>query len=450
MMTQTMELEKIQTGLTANYVPGWTVVQGLKEAMQNIAYGSVKSGKDAKLYYDSTRQMWAIRDKYIGFGKENLYIGESEQRGDKDGLGTFGEGWKIFLLVMARNEIKHRVSTVGYDFWGTMEPTVHGPEVLVINIEPNLSTNGTTAYANVPEEMWRLATESFAVLQGISTDLLTDNNILPGRNGELWVKGVRIEDNDEKNPLKLHYSYNLNQRELINRDRSHVNTLQAYGAIKQLIWHMEEADIKEYLSLALRDSDREDVLGGPWVPVHECEQKPLWLNALAEAHACNNHRKLIMPSYNQAVNSEAKKKGYTLLDTPRKWEFELSYLGIKKADDVINDQFDIVEKGYYGTSTEEKSALAKTRSKLKKAFKLSSVDELPPFQYVSEIRNPVSDLVKNAYYDKSIDTLYVNTAIMDSEERLLRNILPELVRWKYPDNWKDEAKYMEIIVNILY
>lgn len=445
-------VEKIQTGLTANYVPYWTVVQGLKEAMQNIAYGAIKSGKPAKLYYDSKEEMWSIKDKYTGFEKRHLYIGESDQRDDEQGLGTFGEGWKIFLLVMARNGIKHHVSTVGFTFWGDMEPTPHGTEVLVIKIKENDQQSGTKVYADVEEEQWKQATQSFAVLQGIDPKLTMENRIFESRLGELWIQGVRIEQGEDTNPLKLYYSYNLKQRTLINRDRSHVNTELAYDEIKRIVFELPEIELREYISMALDGKQQEDILRGPWVPAGAHGHKEVWLEILAELHATTPD-KLLIPSYNHVVNSEAKKKGYVTLDTPRKWDFELTYLGIKKADDVIHDRYDIVEEGYSGgRSREEKSAFAKAKAKFKRVFKLGSVNELPQFQYVEEIRNPLNDIKKLAHFDKSINVIYVDTSIMGEEKNLFDEILPELIEWKFgkKDIYDMERIYKQLISNLLF
>ena len=443
--------EKIQTGLTANYVPYWSVVQGLKEAMQNIAYGSIKSDKAAVLSFDETEQMWAIKDDYIGFEKRHLYIGESEQRTDEDGLGTFGEGWKIFLLVMARNNIRHKVHTVGFSFYGTLEPTPHGTEVLVINVEPNEVKQGTAVLADVEESQWKKASESFAVLQGIDTKYIQENSIIANRKNELWVQGVRIEQDDNTNPLNLYYSYNLRQRNLINRDRSHVNMDSAYFEIKKLIWRMEKQQIEEYISLALSGDQSEDVLRGPDVPASTNEHKEVWLNALATLHATIPER-LVLPSYNNSINDEAKHRGLVLLDTPRRWETELWYLGIPKADDVVDDRYDIEEEIDYQMTKQDKTALSKAKTKMKNALGLQNVNELPPFQYVAIIRNPVNNELKKAHYDKQINVLYLDKLILENEQMMVEHLLPEVVAWKYgAANANDyEVAYRDVIMRLLF
>lgn len=447
MTTQT--IEKIQTGLTANYVPNWTVVQALKEAMQNIAYGSVKAEKVAKLYFDSKQNLWAIKDKYTGFSKRHLYIGESEQRDDEDGLGTFGEGWKIFLLVMARNEIFHLVETVGFTFWGTMEPTPHGTEVLVINVRDNDSTVGTRVYADVPEEDWRRATKSFAVLQGIDPALTKENGRFKDRKNELWVQGVRIEQENDLNPLNLYYSWNLKQRNLINRDRSHVNTELAYSAIQKLVFEMPEEDIREFVSLALEGQLMEDIQRGPYVPAGGHENKAVWLDVLAELHATEPN-KLLIPSYNQAVNSQAKKKGFILLDTPRKWDYEVAYLGIQKADDVVDDQYDVTEKSSYGISEREKTVFAKVKNRMKKIFGYRTQSAMPEYRYVEEIHNPATGERKYAHYDESLNVIYIDTFIMEQELELAEAILAELVIWEFKAKTHEdfEKAYRQLLLKL--
>ena len=447
------QIEKIQTGLTANYVPYWTVVQGLKEAMQNIAYGAIKSDKPAQLYFDQDECVWAMKDEYVGFEKRYLYIGESEQRDDEDGLGAFGEGWKIFLLIMARNKIQHLVKTVGFEFYGTLEPTPHDTEVLVINVIENDITQGTTVYANVDGDEWKKASESFAILKGIDHKYIQDNCLMPRSEVGLWVQGVRIEQEDDINPLKLHFSYNLRHRKLINRDRSHVNTEMAYAQIKQIVWRMSEADVNEFVLLAVSGNQSEDIQRGPDVPAYsgQEEQKNIWLNALAQLHATTPDR-LVIPSYNTSINDEAKRMGLALLDTPKRWEYELTYLGIPRADDVVTEYYDIQEETDYEVTKENKSAISKAKTKLKNALNLSHVSQFPPFQYVAVIRNAVNEDTKMAHYDKNANVVYLLTDILEDEKKMVKHLLPELIAWKYdatsPQDF--EQAYKEVIVRLLF
>ena len=442
--------EIIETGLTKNYVPNWTVEQGLKEAMQNIAYGAIKSERPAKIYYDSKIESWAIRDWYKGFGKQYLYIGESEQRDDSEGMGNFGEGWKIFLLVMSRNGIKHSVSTVGFDFWGTLEKTVHGTEVLSINVEENDRKKGTKVYADVSEESWRNAAKSFAYLNGIDKAYISSNVIIPGRRGELYIQGVRIEKDNESNPLKIYYSYNLTQRNLMNRDRSHVDLREAHNAMARIVYEMDSDEVENYINLAVgKEVEHEDIARGPIVPYSDSGgQKEVWLNALAKLHACKKD-KLLIASYNQSVNSKAKKKGYSILDTPEKWNFELGYLGIRKADDVIDDQYDIVEVGYHGgSSSKAKTTFSKVLKALCEMFEIKKEDL--NIRYAESIANSGNQNEKKAHYDKELGVLFVDVGIADDAEELFSCLIPEVTSMLHNAETSEEFElaYIKILTSI--
>ena len=432
MIANPKQVEKITTGLTPNYLHTWSNAQALKEAVQNIAYGVVKSGKKAKIYFDSKAGMHVIRDFYEGFQKRHLYIGESEQRNDSQGLGNFGEGWKIFLLGMARNGIKHEVKTVGFTFWGTFEPTVHGTEVLVINVLENDNTNGTKVSVDLPWEDIETATRSFAVLNGIDMKYINVDSIIPERNHELWVSGVRIEDSESTNPLHLYYSYNIRHRDLINRDRSHPNAELAYREIKDLIFHQPKEFVQDFVTKAIVDgSQYQDILRGPSFPWGDDDQKKVWLEVLAEQHNCHEEQ-LVIRSSNPAVNDEARQQGFTLLDTPKQWDFELQYLGVKKADDVLEDRYDVVETEFHYSNTKGKTPFAKAKLKVKKALGLHSVDELPEFRYVEKISNPVNDWEKvYCLYDPSLDVIFIDVAIMENEALITKHMLKEVIRYRY-------------------
>jgi hypothetical protein len=176
---ETLQKERIPTNLTANYVSYWSVSQGIKEAMQNIIFGSIKSETKPVIQYQDGVAI--LEDFYKGFEKKNLYMGESEQRNDQDGLGHFGEGWKLFLLISARNNLFHKVETVGFDFYGEMVDTPHGVRALEIVIEPNNRTLGTKISIECSEDDFNSGTQGFALVQGISQEFCKEYSIIPDR-----------------------------------------------------------------------------------------------------------------------------------------------------------------------------------------------------------------------------------------------------------------------------
>lgn len=425
-MATEVTLEKIQTGLTNNYVGYWTPRQALKEAAQNIAYGAMKSGQEAK-FTEFEYGMWVMEDFYTGFEKKHLYIGESEQRDDKDGLGNFGEGWKIFMLVMAREGKKHSIDTVGFTAWGEMEETAHGTQVLVINIAPNDRTVGTAVWAEVTEEDVEDVKGSFGILCGIDSEYLAKNSIIPNRRGELWINGVRIENPSDKNPLDLEFAYNLKNRELMNRDRSQVNTEAAFVEIREVIARQDSEFVKEYIKAAIEGDTKQDIVRGPYFPASfTMDEKNVWLEALAEAHG-TEVSKLIIPSFTPEIDQEAKYKGYKLLKVPSQWMAELSYIGVQRAADVIRikpkmERVDVEER-------QDKSILAQAKRDVKKALGLESVNELPEIIVVKQIRDMNGASNADGQYHHDTKEIYITIGCLDSKEKCSRVLLHEAMHW---------------------
>lgn len=418
-------IEKIPTGLTRNYVSYWTVEQALKEAMQNIAYGVMKSGIPPKLF--EYNGMMAVEDYYKGFEKRHLYIGESEQRHDEDGLGNFGEGWKIFLLVMAREGIGHRVDTVGFSFFGTMEPTPHGTDVLMINVIPNDRQVGTMVVADVSYEQMKRAMESFAVLSGISDEYTKESSIIPHRNGELWVNGVRIENEHTTNPLDLYYAYNLKNRELLNRDRSQVDVEVAYFHIAKLIFNkaFTSIDVYDYVKKAMNGFTQQDIVRGPkydW----DIELGSAWRAIICEAHGCA-FDKLVRKSNNQDVNKEAVYRGFTLCELPTLWNTFLDYIGIPKADDVVKLKPKLEKE--MSLTKDQLNNLAAAKRNAKRALGLKSVNELPKIMVVKRIEEAGYEHAIGTY-DHEEKTIYLRADILKDKEKATRTLIHEAIHWQ--------------------
>ena len=414
-------VEKIQTGLTRNYVAYWTVKQAIKEAAQNIAYGAVKSGNAPNIYYDEENSMGVMEDTYTGFEKKHLYLGESEQRTDKDGLGNFGEGWKIFLLEMARKNLEHKVDTVGFSFFGKMEPTPHGTDVLVIHVVPNDRKEGTRVMCQVEKEDFETAITSFAVLSGIDEKYVAEVCMIPNRKEELWVNGVRIEQDDNTNPLDLYFSYNLKDRTLINRDRSQVNAETVYGHIKKIITSQPREIVDVIIKLALEGNTRQDIVRGPFF----FNQNLKWVEAIAEAHGTTPD-KLILPSNDPEIDKEAKYRGYKLIKLPSQWASELHFIGFKKASEVIQ-----IKPSYnkIDPTRQEKQKLHQAKRDTKKALGLTSVKELPPIVIVDEIKEPNGAYEASGLYDRETKTIFLTRSVLQNQSKATKTLIHEAVHW---------------------
>lgn len=433
-----IEIERIQTGLTANYVPNWTVRAALKEAAQNIAYGATKCGQPAEMSWSDG--FGIMEDAYTGFEKRHLYIGESEQRGDKDGLGNFGEGWKIFLLVMARQGLQHGVSTVGFDFWGTMEPTPHGPEVLVINVKPNERTLGTVLFAKCDEADFISCSQAFASLVGIPQEHIHEASVIPGRFGEMWINGVRVENGNNLNPLGLHFAYNLKDRTLVNRDRSQVNQQETLRLVRQLIARQPQSFVREYIETAMKAVAEnkhvgDDIARGPYFVDRDGEVASLWKQELAFTHYAPVE-KLVL-SNGDDNDREVKLLGYKTLRVPESWKSELNYIGIPYANDVVKAHPDYDETDTKELPSTDRDNLRTAKRNVKAALGLDSVKELPKIVVVRDYIDAGAD------YNADAKIVVVYSSILWNRENTTRALLVACMKAKGHDDaptvWVDMA-----------
>lgn len=417
-------MESIKTGLTKNYVEYWTVKQGIKEAAQNIAYGGKKAGVMPRIYYQNGQGV--MEDTFTGFEKRYLYLGESAQRDDADGLGNFGEGWKMFLLVAARNKLQHKVETVGFSFWGEMVETPHGVEVLEIKVEENARQVGTKVTIECSREDFYGAVQSFAYLQGIE---VSPDSVVEGRRGELWVKGIRIEDNDDTNPLKLRFAYNLQNADVMNRDRSQVKAQEVYRQIKTIVFKANREFIEEYVAEAMLATDKpdmpEDLNRGPNVYPWEGEKVAVWKEVIAKAHK-TTAEKLVISSGNTSVDTEAEYRGYRVIKLPTNWNYDLSYL-FKRADDVVKTGFNTEAAEI---SKEERKILARAKKDAKAALKLQSVNELPEIIVAENLTSSDGVTKANGIWDAETKTIYLSHEIFYSQRQVTETLIHEAIHWK--------------------
>jgi hypothetical protein len=382
-----------------------------------------------------------------------LFFGESEQRNDQDGLGNFGEGWKMFLLICARNGIRHKVETVGFSFYGQMSDTEHDVQVLEILVYPNNREVGTLVTVQCTEEDFTKGTMGFAIVRGIDKEHCGEMNLIPNEYGKLFVNGVLIENQETENPLSLRYAYHLKNREIINRDRSQVDTEKTYEIIKR-IWSNQTdiEEIKEYVKLAYNGETSEDVQRGAsyWNMPHE--MRDVWTKNVADIHGCKVEQ-LVLSSRNIQIDNESVYRNYVIVQMPDKWEYMLSCLGIKNASEVVKMKFsDMEEIDVTDLSDYERQVFKRAKIDAKNALKLSSIKELPAIKVVDEIKdmNGVTDA--NGMYDKESRTIYMIRERLVSQRFASKTLIHECNHWYFGGN--DNTSYFtdcweEITVNLL-
>lgn len=385
--------EKIYTGLTPNYLSHWSPWNAMREIAQNFAWVQRKTDTPVSIKHE--RGLGIIEDNYTGICKTHLYIGEGEQREDSEGLGWFGEGLKMALLIFARHGINHYIETKDYKFWGELEKTPHGTFVLVIKLKPIIKERGTKFVAAVSSKLFYKAIEGFAPLQEID---MPKHGIVPDRSNEIWIRGVKIMERDESNPYSLRFSYNLDHQHLTNRDRTLLKHEDAMREIRK-IWYRASLEeiipfIKETRSLS-GDDLFEDLRLGPYeTPGDSPEHKKIWQKALSTVYRMD-FETLCLASGAEYIDQIVSNWGYKVIsDLPEKWESELIDIGLKTADTIARENPVIIPlSGELNADEELNLRLAKLNVK-----EITKRDDLPPTEIVESLdKTGMTNEIKGLY-----------------------------------------------------
>ena len=223
--------------INPNYVPSWTDSwEALREFVQN--------GLDAadKGYEFSATWTPNLKLKLINRGakidRKHLLLGATTKADDPDARGHFGEGFKLALLVLARNNVGVKIKTGG-ETW--TPKIVHskefGSDLLQIVTAPCKDDGNTTVIVEkVTKESWDALKLRIIPLrdkkpQRIQTeygDILLD----PADKGRVFVKDINVFVDS-----KLSYGYNFKNLKL-DRDRKMANVWDLEWEVKKV---MQEA-----------------------------------------------------------------------------------------------------------------------------------------------------------------------------------------------------------------
>lgn len=130
-------MEPIYLSLSPDYVSKWGVWEAVRELLQNAI-----DTKDYQINADRDNFKLSIVSKGGLLEKSTLLLGNSSKRNDNSTIGTYGEGFKLALLVLLREGKKVHLKN-GADIWHasfTQHPILDS-KCLTINIEENVIEN---------------------------------------------------------------------------------------------------------------------------------------------------------------------------------------------------------------------------------------------------------------------------------------------------------------------
>lgn len=97
-------MTKIELTISPDYVPSWTIADGIRELFQNALDQEAQcEGNTASWDYNPDTTILTIRNATSKLTAKTLLFGSTTKSDDSNTIGQFGEGYKVATLVLLRN-----------------------------------------------------------------------------------------------------------------------------------------------------------------------------------------------------------------------------------------------------------------------------------------------------------------------------------------------------------
>jgi len=206
--------------LARNYVAHWGLVEAVREILQN----AIDSDSPFRCTY--VDNVLRIVSENSELPIRTLLLGNTTKSDDTSKIGSFGEGYKIALLVLAREEIPVKIYNGGViwnPYFGLSD--TFGEEVLMIKEEwrdKNYQDRLVFELSNISETDYEAVKKSCLYLwtsEEVGQVMPTAyGNIMTKNSGKLYVNGLYVCDTE------LDYSYDIKPEYIqLERDRKTVS-----------------------------------------------------------------------------------------------------------------------------------------------------------------------------------------------------------------------------------
>lgn len=212
--------------LTRNYVSQW----GLKEAVRELVQNAIDS--DSPFEFDFTNDGLTISSRLASLDTSTLVLGATSKADDGDKIGSFGEGYKLALLVLKR--LGHPVHVMNNGRLWTprfMHSMAFGIEVFAIDERPFACSGLSFVIGDLSGDEIEGIRESCLQMQSQIIDSIEtpQGQILQGHPGKLYVGGLFVCN------TTLKYGYNVKPQYLhLERDRQTVSTFDLQWIAKDM------------------------------------------------------------------------------------------------------------------------------------------------------------------------------------------------------------------------
>ena len=253
-------MAKYELSLVKSYVQEWTAEDAIREIIQNAIDESNRVEDNAmSVEYDPEAKTLTVSNKKSVLTHDTLLLGNTSKATDDNMIGKFGEGYKLGILVLTREN--HPVTIQNYGLKETWTARFVNSrrwkdEVLTIFTEKSQiwskppHNNLSFVISNVNQSMYDEVVKKTLFLKAIYTgEYVEDNyaktsygNILfeKSEKGRVYVNGLFVTTLED-----LKYGYDIKAKYIeIGRDR---NLIDSYKITKYttLIWMEIQDDFKD-------------------------------------------------------------------------------------------------------------------------------------------------------------------------------------------------------------
>lgn len=205
--------EIIKYGIGRDYLPDWDQEEALREIYQNFNdYGEF----DKELDRGSSVWTTVLSNNFEPNNLEFLKVGMSGKRGNSSTVGEHGEGLKMAMLVLCREDLCCEIETAGYSITPTFVEDEYLGEVFAVIIEDALTTGFSIKFECDKE--YACEYEENTILK--EEDIVFDDNhygrIIRREPGTIYCGGIKVCVLEG-----FKYAYDFNPEYLtLDRDRS--------------------------------------------------------------------------------------------------------------------------------------------------------------------------------------------------------------------------------------
>lgn len=241
-------MRTIELPLSRNYVRQWGVPEAVRELIQNAI------DSNSPFEYSFLGDSLTIASRYDTLDLKTLILGSTSKADQDDKIGSFGEGYKIALLVLAREGLEVLVRNGPHDWRSELRHSdTYGDEVLHIDVTETdrINTGLEFVVKGLSHSESNSIYESCLLMQPMMEDIIETprGNILPDRPGKLYVGGLYVCETD------MTYGYDMKPEFItLERDRKTVDGWDLKNQAKEMWFSTQRWDeIAEKMSQALPD-----------------------------------------------------------------------------------------------------------------------------------------------------------------------------------------------------